>query len=75
MDTFCEPVFQTASTQKSAWDKLDDLVRIVVFLPQSGLLEALVDAQEGYDETREIYGMTRTAPVCLKARIAALRML
>ena len=76
MDTFCEPVFQTAETQKSAWDKLDDLVRIAVFLPhQSGLLEALVEAQEGYDETREIYGMTRTAPVCLKARIAALRML
>ena len=76
MDTYCEPVFQTAETQKSAWDKLDDLVRIAVFLPhQSGLLEALVEAQEGYDETREIYGMTRTAPVCLKARIAALRML
>jgi hypothetical protein len=76
MDTYCESIFQTEETQKAAWDRVDELVQIAAFLPhQSGLLEALVEAQEGYDETREIYGMTRTAPVCLKARIAALRML
>ena len=74
IDTTTMPQFQTEETCRCAWQKLDDLIKMVMEAPSTEkTLASLEYVLMEYKEVREVYGVNRNPPPGLKQYINELK--